>query len=61
MLRTDKDYQEAVARLAAEKQRLHQYEQELQAMELTDEQVHSTRGHGTRAASFSHRFHETFF
>ena len=39
MLRTDKDYQEAVARLEAEKERLLQYEQELREMDLTDEQV----------------------
>jgi hypothetical protein len=39
MLRTDKDYQEAVARLEAEKKRLLQYEQELREMDLTEEQV----------------------
>jgi ribosome-binding protein aMBF1 (putative translation factor) len=39
MLRTDKDYEEAVARLEAEKERLLQYEQELREMDLTDEQV----------------------
>lgn len=39
MLRTDKDYQETVARLEAEKERLLQYEQELRGMDLTDEQV----------------------
>ena len=39
MLRTDKDYQEAVAHLEAEKERLLQYEQELRDLDLTDEQV----------------------
>ena len=39
MLRTDKDYQEAVGRLEAEKQRLRQYEQELRNLDLTDEQL----------------------
>lgn len=39
MLRTDKDYQEAVGRLEAEKQRLLQYEQELRDLGLTDEQL----------------------
>lgn len=39
MLRTDKEYKEAVERLEAEKQRLMQYEGELQEMGLSDEQV----------------------
>lgn len=39
MLRTDKEYQEAVERLEAEKQRLLQYEQELRNLDLTDEQL----------------------
>jgi len=39
MLRTDKEYQEAVARLEAQKQRLLQYERELHAMGLSDDQV----------------------
>ncbi len=39
MLRTDKEYQEAVKRLEAEQKRLRQYEHELQNMGLSDEQV----------------------
>ena len=39
MLRTDKEYQEAVERLEAEKQRLMQYEAELQQMVETEQQV----------------------
>lgn len=39
MLRTDKEYRKAVERLEAEKQRLRQYEHELQEMGLSDAQI----------------------